>query len=113
MKNFISEGQSIPMLVTSSTISGLCYIVNDIALIAQASIVATAQSPQICPMLTYGCIELPKSSGMVIQAGQQAYWDNTAKVVTKTASGNKRVGYFVLDAAAGETLARLYFYALS
>lgn len=42
-----------------------------------------------------------------IAAGDTAYWDDTAKVFTKTASTNKKCGIFVESAVSGDAEAVL------
>jgi predicted RecA/RadA family phage recombinase len=39
--------------------------------------------------------------------GDLAYWDNTAKVATETASGNKLLGKAVRASAAADTTVRV------
>lgn len=47
-----------------------------------------------------GKMEFPKTAALAIAIGDVCYWDDTAKEVNKTATGNTRVGICV-EAAAG------------
>ena len=49
-----------------------------------------------------GKIGFPKTSALVISVGDVCYWDDTAKEVNKTASGNTRVGICVEDSSASD-----------
>ncbi len=46
-----------------------------------------------------GIFTLPKTSALSISFGDALYWDNTARELNKTSSGNTRVGVAVADAA--------------
>ena len=56
-----------------------------------------------------GVFTLPKATGNGLTEGQKAYWDDTAKKITGTASGNTLVGHAVeaADTAATEAVVRL------
>lgn len=50
-------------------------------------------------------LEIGKAAPLVITAGDTVYWDDTNKVVNKTAGGNTKCGIAVEDAASADTLA--------
>jgi predicted RecA/RadA family phage recombinase len=56
-----------------------------------------------------GVFDLPKSTagGSGIDARAAVYWDDTAKVVTKTAAGNTHIGASLAAAADGTALVRV------
>lgn len=51
-----------------------------------------------------GAYRLPKASG-AISAGARVFWDNTARVVTTTATGNFQIGFALIAAGAGDATA--------
>ena len=46
-----------------------------------------------------GVFDLPKVSTDVFAVGAAVYWDNTAKLMTSTTSGNTKIGVAVVAAA--------------
>lgn len=62
---------------------------------------ASAQG-DIAVVALEGVYQLPKASGAVT-LGAKVYWDNTAKNITTTASGNTFVGYAWQAQASGDT----------
>lgn len=52
--------------------------------------------------------EYDKEAPLVITAGDDLFWDDTAKKVTKTASGNTWCGFAVEDAASAATTVRFH-----
>lgn len=44
-------------------------------------------------------IDIAKTSALAITAGDALYWDDTNKVVNKTSSAQKEVGWAIADAA--------------
>jgi len=113
MKNYVQDGQFIDFVMTSSTVAGTAYYINDIVVVAAASVVASPAKPARCPMLTYGVVELPKNSPEVFVQGQVLYWDNTNKRLTLVSSSNKRCGFSSEPALAGDNTCRVYIYALA
>lgn len=53
-------------------------------------------------------IEAPKEAPLVISAGDTLYWDNTAKVMTKTATANTKCGVATEDAASADTVVQMH-----
>jgi predicted RecA/RadA family phage recombinase len=51
-------------------------------------------------------VELPKASGAIDQ-GAAVYWDDSAKVVTTTATDNTRIGAATEDAASAAATVRV------
>jgi predicted RecA/RadA family phage recombinase len=48
-----------------------------------------------------------RATGTASTAGQKAYWDDTARLVTPTAGSNKLIGAFVEAKASGDTYAEV------
>lgn len=113
MKNYVQDGQVIDFVVTSNTVSGRAYFINDIVVVACASVTASPAKPARCPMLIYGVVELPKNPSEVFVQGQVVYWDNINSRLTLNASGTKRCGFSAEPAASGDANCRVYIYALS
>ena len=57
--------------------------------------------------MTWGVVDGKKTAGDTPAVGALLYWDNTAKSLTTTASGNKRVGVAVKAALAGDATVRV------
>lgn len=54
---------------------------------------------------TVGVFDLAKATG-AIAAGARVYWDDTAKVATGTATGNRRIGVATVAAGSGDATVR-------
>ena len=53
-------------------------------------------------------LEAPKETPLVISAGDTLYWDNTAKVMTKTTTSNTKCGVAIEDAASADTVVQMH-----
>lgn len=60
---------------------------------------STAAEGVTFALQTNGVFRMPKTSALAIAIGDKVYWDNAAKVVNKTASGNTLLGTAVEAAA--------------
>lgn len=58
-----------------------------------------AASGATVDVVTEGVFTLPKVSTDVFAVGAAVYWDDTAKLITSTTSGNTKVGVAVTAAA--------------
>lgn len=104
MKNYIQPGNSVTMTAPSGgVVSGIAYLIG--ALFGVAAV--TAAEGESFEMSLVGVYTLPAASGASTDftAGAKLYWDDTAKKVTKTATGNTPVGYALADKATGGTTA--------
>ena len=95
MKNYISEGDVLTLTAPADVASGAGALVGSIFGVAAATYASGATGE----FKTKGVFELPKTSALAISVGDKVYWDNTAKEVNKTASGNTLVGVAVSAAA--------------
>lgn len=95
MKNFIQTGVNLTLPAPTDVLSGDVVIVGTILGIAAGS----AASGTDMDLVTGGVFRLPKVSALAITIGEAVYWDSTAKLVTKTASGNTKLGAAVTAAA--------------
>ena len=103
MKNYIAEGEVIPVVTPSGGYtSGTMYLVGDIPGVA----VITTVEGAIGSISIEGVYELPKASG-AIAIGKLCYWDDSAKNITGTASSNKTAGYCYEAAASAATTVKV------
>lgn len=102
MKNFIQEGEVIDVTLSGTITSGDVVVAGSLVGVAQISGV----SGDVIPVKLCGVYELAKATGALTQ-GAQVYWDNSAKKVTTTASGNTLMGYAWRAAASGDATAQV------
>lgn len=95
MKNFVQNGDNLTLPAPADTVSGAGVLVGSIFGVAAIS----ALSGTNIDLVTKGVFSMPKVSALAIQIGDKVYWDNTAKLVNKTASGNTLIGVAVSAAA--------------
>lgn len=91
MKNFVQNGDNLTLPAPADTVSGSGVLVGSIFGVAAG----TALSGTNVDLATKGVFTLPKVSALAIAIGDKVYWDNTAKLVNKTASGNTLIGVAV------------------
>lgn len=95
MKNYIQPGQTLTLTAPYAVASGAGLLVGSIFGVA----CFTAGNGETVEAQVEGVFELPKTSALAIAIGDKVYWDNTAKEVNKTSSGNTLIGVAV--SAAG------------
>jgi predicted RecA/RadA family phage recombinase len=89
MKNFVKPGRMMTAVApTGGVASGDGVLIGAMFGVA-ATAAAETKEFELC---TEGVFELPKKSADTPAAGAKVYWDNTAKEVTTTASGNTLIG---------------------
>ena len=103
MVNFVQEGETLQVTAPYTLTSGLGCQVGQIFGVATDDFANGATGAQV---KVSGVFDLAKATGAIV-AGEILYWDNTAKVVTTTASGNKRVGIATQAQASGDATARI------
>jgi len=91
MKNHVSPGNTITLPAPANVSSGDVAIVGAIIGIVNGD----AASGADMDLDTVGVFSLPKVSALAINAGDTVYWDAVAKLVTKTSSGNTKLGVAV------------------
>ena len=103
-KNYIQEGEVLDMIAPSGgVVSGTGYLIGSLFGVAQV----TAAVGETFTLQTCGVFSLTTASGAGTDwtAGTKVYWDNTAKNVTKTASGNTFIGFGIAAKATADTTA--------
>ncbi|MDN4036796.1 MULTISPECIES: DUF2190 family protein [unclassified Massilia] len=88
MKNFIQPGQTVTVIAPANLISGQGVLVG--ALFGVATNDALQGAPvEICRTGVFALSAVAADTGAI---GDKAYWDNTARRITKTATNNTLVG---------------------
>ena len=64
----------------------------------------TVASGKLTAFTRSGQVTVPKATGEAWTAGAKVYWDDTAKKVTTTSSGNSLIGAAAVLAASGDTV---------
>lgn len=95
MKNYVQNGDNLTLPAPADTVSGAGVLVGSIFGVAAIA----ALSGSNIDLVTRGVFTLPKVSALAVAIGDKVYWDNTAKLVNKTASGNTLIGVAVTAAA--------------
>jgi predicted RecA/RadA family phage recombinase len=102
MKNYVQKGENLTLTAPRALLSGEGFLVG--AIFAVASAAAASGAPVVG--VTEEVFDLPKAAGAVT-AGVKAYWDNTAFVVTTSASGTVLIGAFTQAAASADATGRV------
>ena len=95
MKNFVQKGENLTLPAPYALSSGAGALVGSIFGVAAGD----ADNGADVDLVTEGVFEMPKVSALAISIGDKLYWDDTAKLVNKTASGNTLIGVAVTAAA--------------
>jgi len=102
MKNYVQKGQNLTLTAPRALSSGAGFLVGSIFAVASAD--AALGAPVVG--VTEEVFDLPKAAGAVTP-GAKAYWDNTAFVVTTSATGTVLIGAFIQAAASADATARV------
>lgn len=102
MKNFVQSGDTITINAPYTVTSGGGIQIGGLFGVACDDIANGVEGE----MLTRGVFDLVKATGAVA-VGDEIYWDNTNRVVSTTAAGNKRIGVAVAAALSGAATARV------
>jgi predicted RecA/RadA family phage recombinase len=97
MKNYVQPGNIIDLTAPAGGIaSGQAALFGALFGVATTAAEAGAR----VAVSVEGVFNLPKATGVSFTEGQKAYWNDTDKNVTPTASGNTLIGHAVASAAA-------------
>lgn len=99
MKNYIQEGNGLNVKPAAAVNSGQAALYGKMLGIHATS---AAQDEESVAMFK-GVYSVPKVGATAMTLGDELYWDNAAKNLTKTTAGNTLVGYCAKDAAAADT----------
>lgn len=95
MKNHVSNGVNLTLPAPANVASGAGVLVGSIFGVAAGAALSGAD----VDVVTRGVFTLSKVSALAISIGDKVYWDDTAKLVNKTSSGNTLIGVAVSAAA--------------
>lgn len=96
MKSFVQPGNVLTVPASAATLSGDVVKIGSIIGIACGA----ADSGAPLDLAMTGVYTLSKVSADAFAVGDKAYWDATAKLVTKTATSNTLLGVAIAAAAA-------------
>ncbi|MGR9137147.1 DUF2190 family protein [Rhizobium leguminosarum] len=105
MKNYLQKGENLTLPAPYAVSSGDGALIGSIFGVAAGD----AESGADADLVTVGVFTLPKVSTDVMAVGDPVYWDDTAKLVTITATDNTKIGVSVTAAVnpSGTTDVRL------
>jgi predicted RecA/RadA family phage recombinase len=95
MRNFVQMGNTVTIPAPTAINSGDGVVVGSLFGIAAG----TVDSGDDLDLTLIGVFTLPKVSALAIAIGDTVYWDAATKLVTKTSSGNTKIGVAVSAAA--------------
>lgn len=95
MKNYVQPGNNLTLTAPADVLSGDVVKVGAIVGVAAGDAASGAKFD----LVTVGVFDLPKVAAQAIAEGDVIYWDADAKLATKTASGNTKLGAAVAAAA--------------
>lgn len=88
MKNYIQDGEVLTLPAPYDVASGAGALVGAIFGVAQAAALSGAPAA----LVTRGVIDLATVTNAQMAIADVLYWDNTAKLVTKSTTGNTKIG---------------------
>lgn len=99
MKNYVKPGYKTTHAHSAAVVSGQAILVGTELLVATGSFGADQEGEY----LRAGVVSLPKVAAQVQAKGANIYWDDTAKNLTTTASGNTLAGKVDKAALSADT----------
>jgi predicted RecA/RadA family phage recombinase len=109
MKNYVQAGDTITLTAPAVVLSGGGILVGTLFGVASND----AAIGDDVEAMTEGVFDLAKTAAQPFSQGAAAYWDNTAKSVTSTASGNKLIGAAAIAAAGADATVRVRLNGIS
>lgn len=95
MKNYVQRGENITVPAPAAVLGGAPVLLGALFGVAAGN----ADQGGDLDLVTVGVFELPKVAAQAVAIGDKVYFDSTAKLVTKTASGNTPIGVATSAAA--------------
>jgi predicted RecA/RadA family phage recombinase len=109
VKNYSAGGDVLQLIAPAGGVtSGRGVLYNDLFVVAMNDAAVGA----VFSGLVTGVVTLPKAAQAWV-TGRRMFWDDTAKVITSTSSGNTRIGMAISDALVGDATAKILFYGMS
>ena len=103
MKNFVQIGEAVTIPAPATVTSGEGVLVGSLFGIASND----ATTAETLTISTTGVFEMPKVAADDMSVGDVIYWDDSAKLVTLTATDNTKIGVAVNDAGNGSGFVRV------
>lgn len=104
MQNKIKPGNVLTFTAPAGgVVSGTAYLIGTLLVVATND----ADAGDEFEGDRAGVFDLPKTAGQAWTEGALVYWDNTAKSLTTTATGNTLVGCAARAQLAGDTTGRV------
>ena len=100
---FVHEGQMIDYRPATDVAAGEVVVQGDLIGVTKSPIAANT----LGALIIRGVFDFAKATGTALAVGTIVYWDDTNKVATATATGNKLLGKVVRAAAASDTTVRV------
>ena len=98
--NQVNDGKYLPFTApTGGAVSGVPLLIGAAFVVPMI----TAAEGEMFEATQYGLWILPKTAANTPAEGVKAYWDNTAKAVTTTATSNTLIGIFAEAGTNGQT----------
>lgn len=104
MKNYVQMGDTVTLVAPYARVAGEGALVGTVFGIAVNDVANGAEGE----FVTRGVFDVTTLGTDTPAQGAAAYWDNTNKRLTTTASGNTLVGAFLVAKADGVTLGRVW-----
>ena len=101
MRNYIQKSENITVDSPADVLSGAGVIIGNLFGVANGD----AQTGNPVVLSTVGVFDLPKTTANDITVGAALYWNDTAKEVSTTASGNTKIGVAVAAKSGAGTVA--------
>jgi len=92
MKNFVKEGEVLPLTPAADVASGVGYLFGT-GLFGVATNTVTSGTEG--EFLIEGVVTIGKTSALAIAVGDRVFWDSVNKVVNKTTTAQQCVGIAV------------------
>ena len=99
MQNYVQQGKTVTVVAPYNVTSGGGVQVSGTGYVFGIAVNTQNQNDSM-EIVTEGVFDLVKD-GSTFANGDYVYWDNTNKVATSTATGNKKIGVAVLSQPSG------------
>lgn len=105
MKNFVQEGKTVTVTAPAALASGVGVLIGSMFGVTNSAAANGAEVEiDLC-----GVFDLVRATGASTDwtPGTLLYWDDTNKRITKTSSGNTKIGVAVTAALVGDATGRV------
>jgi len=100
---FVQDGRAIDYTPGSAVASGDVVVQGDLVGVVKRPLAANEQGS----LDVEGVFDFAKATNVAYTVGTVLYWDDTANLVTTTATGNKQIGKVVRAAATTDATVRV------